>query len=99
MQANSSTLVEAEEPDMAINIKNEDTERLTRELSELTGEGVTTAVTIAVRERLERVRSEDGLSVEQRVANIMELGRQLASALGPSSVQIDDLYDNNGLPA
>ncbi len=84
---------------MAINIKNEDTERLTRELSELTGEGVTTAVTIAVRERLERVRSEDGLSVEQRVANIMELGRQLASALGPSSVQIDDLYDNNGLPA
>jgi antitoxin VapB len=83
---------------MAINIKNEETERLTRELTELTGEGVTTAVTVAVRERLERVRQTE-LTTEQRATKILELGRQIAHALGPNPMQIDDLYDDaTGLP-
>jgi hypothetical protein len=41
---------------MGLNIKNEETQRLVRELAMLTGENMTTAVTQAVRERLERVR-------------------------------------------
>lgn len=82
---------------MAINIKNDETERLTRELTDLTGEGVTAAVTVAVRERLERVRQSE-ISTDQRVAKIRELGRQIGAALGPSPMQVEDLYDENGFP-
>jgi antitoxin VapB len=41
---------------MAFNIKNEETDRLARELVELTGESLTDAVTIALRERIVRCR-------------------------------------------
>ena len=41
---------------MAINIKDETADRLARELADETGESITTAVSIAVRERLERLR-------------------------------------------
>jgi antitoxin VapB len=42
---------------MALNIKNPDAEKLTKELAQLTGETATKAVTEAVRERLERLRA------------------------------------------
>ena len=41
-----------------LNIKNEETYRLAQELSRLTGENVTQAVTRAVEERLERLRAK-----------------------------------------
>ena len=41
---------------MSLNIKNEETCRLARELAELTGETITGAITVALRERLERKR-------------------------------------------
>jgi antitoxin VapB len=41
---------------MALNIKDETADRLARELAAETGESITTAVTVAVRERLERLR-------------------------------------------
>ena len=41
---------------MALNIKDEGADRLARELAAETGESITTAVTVAVRERLERLR-------------------------------------------
>jgi antitoxin VapB len=41
---------------MALNIKDEGADRLARELAAETGESITTAVSIAVRERLERLR-------------------------------------------
>ena len=41
---------------MALNIKDDRTDRLVRELAAETGENLTTAVTVAVRERLERLR-------------------------------------------
>jgi antitoxin VapB len=83
---------------MAINIKNDETQRLTRELAALTGESVTAAVTVAVRERLDRVRKSD-LTTEQRAAKILDLGRQIANGLGANPMEIDDLYDDAGLPA
>jgi antitoxin VapB len=43
---------------MALTVKNEETERLARELSKLTGETLPAAVTVALRERLDRVRNE-----------------------------------------
>ena len=43
-------------PGMALNIKDDVADRLARELAAETGETITTAVTVAVRERLERLR-------------------------------------------
>lgn len=41
---------------MAINIRNPETERLAEELAKLTGESKTKAVTVALRDRLQRLR-------------------------------------------
>ena len=42
---------------MALSIKTEEADRLARDLARLTGETMTQAVTVALRERLERQRS------------------------------------------
>lgn len=49
---------------MALNIKNPETERLAAEVAELAGESKTQAVTVALRERRERLRR--GETLEQR---------------------------------
>lgn len=88
---------------MGMNIKNTETERLTRELAEVTGESLTTAVTTAVRQRLDRVQAAgDAPSPEQRAEHILFLGGQIASRLtGPFATDDhgDLLYDERGLPA
>ena len=43
---------------MGLSIKTEEADRLARELSRLTGETMTDAITEAMRERLERLRAE-----------------------------------------
>ncbi len=43
---------------MGLSIKTEEADRLARELSRLTGETMTDAITKAMRERLERLRAE-----------------------------------------
>ncbi len=45
---------------MALSIKDPETDRLARELSQATGESITAAVAMALRERLERVRGRAG---------------------------------------
>lgn len=44
---------------MRLTIKNPETDRLARELVALTGESITAAVTVALRERLERFHAID----------------------------------------
>ena len=51
---------------MALNIKNAETERLAAEVAELAGESKTQAVTVALRERRERLRRRE--TVEERRA-------------------------------
>lgn len=70
---------------------------MSRELANLTGESVTTAVTVAVRERLDRVRAGT-VTAAHRATRILELGRLIAPALAPA-ISIEDLYDAEGLPA
>jgi antitoxin VapB len=48
---------------MGLTIKNQETYRLTRELADLTGESMTTAVAEAVRERLDRLSRAQGGSL------------------------------------
>ncbi len=84
---------------MSINIKNEETCRLASELAQLTGDTMTGAITVALRERLERERSER--SAEARVQRLLAIGKRCASMLrdGPSAVEHGDfLYDERGLP-
>ena len=83
---------------MGLNIKNEETHQLVRELSERTGETMTTAVTTAVRERLERVRREQGRSLADR---LLAIGTDCAARLKEpfrSADHADLLYDEHGLP-
>ena len=84
---------------MSLNIKNEETCRLAGELAHLTGETMTGAITVALKERLERERSER--SAEARVQRLLAIGRRCASMMGdgPSAVAHGDfLYDERGLP-
>jgi len=83
---------------MGLNIKNEETHQLARELAERTGETMTAAVTTAVRERLERVRREQGDSLADR---LLAIGRDCAARLREpfrSADHADLLYDERGLP-
>lgn len=83
---------------MAINIKNAETQRLSNKLAEITGESITTAVTVAVRERLDRVHQAVPTR-DERVAKVLELGRQISAALGPNPMKVKDLDDDEtGLP-
>ncbi len=45
---------------MALSIKDEQADRVARELAQVTGETITEAVAVALRERLERVRARRG---------------------------------------
>jgi len=83
---------------MSMNIKNKEAYHLTRQLSELTGESLTTAITEAVRERLDRVRRERGVDLAER---LLLIGRDCAAHLRRPFRTInhaDMLYDDRGLP-
>ena len=83
---------------MAMNIKNDEAQKLAHELSELTGESLTSAVTEAVRERLERLRSAQGASLAHR---LLRIGKECAAHLKEpfrSADHGDILYDERGLP-
>ena len=84
---------------MSLNIKNQETCQLATELAELTGETKTGAITVALRERLERERRER--SVEARTEELLAIGQRCAAMLGdgPSAEDHGDvLYDERGLP-
>ena len=84
---------------MELNIKNEETYLLARDVARLTGETVTGAITVGLQERLEREqhrRSADALAHELHV-----IGQRCAGLLGPgpSAVEHGDLlYGERGLP-
>ena len=84
---------------MGLNIKNEETCRLASELANLTGDTMTAAITMALRERLERERRLR--SAETRLREMRAIAERCANLLGPgpSAVEHGDvLYDERGLP-
>ena len=84
---------------MGLNIKDDETCRLAGELARLTGETMTGAITVALRQRLareKRLRNADA-----RVEELLAIGRRCAESLGPgpSAMEHGDLlYDDRGLP-
>jgi antitoxin VapB len=84
---------------MSLNIKNEEAHRLARQLSEITGESMATAVTKAIGERLDRVRTKK--AVKSMRERIMKLARKSAPLWKEPFRSIDHgdlLYDEKGLP-
>ena len=84
---------------MSLNIESDEILQLARELASLTGETIPEAVTVALRERLERVRHER--KVEERLQAMRAISQRTARKLrdGPSAVEHGDfLYDERGLP-
>jgi antitoxin VapB len=83
---------------MGLNIKNEETYQLVRELAALTGESMTAAVREAICERLERVRRERSASLAER---LVAIGKDCASHLKEPSLSADHddlLYNERRLP-
>ena len=85
--------------DMSLNIKNERTHALVRELATLRGVSQTEAVEEAVRARLGGITAEH--DKEARFERITELARQTAESFQAQGIALttDDLYDDEtGLP-
>lgn len=84
---------------MALNIKDEETDRLARELAEATGETITGAVATALRERLERLRARSGRrSLGDELEEIVERFATLPVLDDRSPEEIIG-YDEHGLPS
>jgi antitoxin VapB len=82
---------------MSLNIKDEETHKLVRQLANETGETLTRAVTEAVRERLHRVRKKQ--RKKPSIEELLEFGRRCRSHLkGPVPDHAALLYDEDGLP-
>lgn len=82
---------------MALSIKTAEADRLARELAAATGETLTDAVTKALRERLDRVRTKQDDYVER----IRRLQDEIAALPVVDSRSPDEIigYDEHGLPS
>ncbi len=84
----------------SLNIKDEETHRLASELAQLTGETLTTAVKLSVKERIERQRqSPKRQNRMEWLEQLTERTAPLLKDLPPSDKIGDLLYDKEtGLP-
>ena len=83
---------------MSLNIKNDQTHKLAKELAKATGQNMTVAVTEAVRDHLYRVRSEQGAGLAER---LLAIGKDCAAHLREPFRSVDHgelLYNEKGLP-
>lgn len=86
---------------MSLNIKNEDVHDLVRELADVLGTSQTSAVEVAVREKLAAVRADTKQAERER--RIRRAVADLQEVVRGSDVDLwrvmDDLYDSEtGLP-
>lgn len=82
-----------------LTIDNEQADTLARRLAALTGEAVGTAVTAAIRERLERL--ENVQSEEHLLADVHVISARFRQHLEQPMTSLDHgdlLYDEHGLP-
>ncbi|MEX1125598.1 MAG: type II toxin-antitoxin system VapB family antitoxin [Acidimicrobiia bacterium] len=80
---------------MALSIKNDEADQLARELAETTGESLTDAVVISLRQRLERERRKPGTSKK-----LLDLAAEVAKYPVLDDRTPDEIigYDELGLP-
>jgi antitoxin VapB len=81
---------------VSLNIKNPETHALAAQIARKTGESMTEAVTVALRERLARLEQPDALAED-----LLAIGKDCAARLKEPWRSIDHgalLYDDLGLP-
>lgn len=83
---------------MALSIKTDEADELARELTRLTDESLTEAVTVALRERLDRVRHGQRADMAWRLSRLQLEYLSLPVVDGRSPEQIVG-YDLAGLPS
>jgi len=89
---------------MALSLKNEETERIVRELASRRGISLVAAVTEATRETLERDKAQDDSMNKKKglAAWLMEISRETAPLMNDGRTTkdlFDELYDDEtGLP-
>jgi antitoxin VapB len=83
---------------MALSIKDPETERLARELSQLTGENITTATRRAIIERLRRLGGQSRRTA--LLEDMAEIRRRWSEMRVVDDRSADDIlgYDEHGLP-
>jgi antitoxin VapB len=81
---------------MGMNIKSDEAHALAKKIASHTGESLTSAVVVALKERLERIERER--HVQEKIRRIDEILAKLPPV--PPGVTSDhsDLYDDDGLP-
>jgi antitoxin VapB len=84
---------------MALNIKADGADRLARELAAETGESITTAVAVAVRERLERLRG--AVPRERRRQELTQIAERSSGRRVRDRRSADEIlgYGPDGLPS
>ena len=84
---------------MALNIRNPETERLAEALAKLTGETKTQAVTVALRDRLERLRRRR--SGRRLAEELDEIALHCASLPVLDARDVEEIlgYDEQGMPS
>jgi len=89
---------------MSLNIKNEETTRMVRELAALKGVSLVVAVSEAVKEKLEKEKAEREVAAKGKKSRselLMEFAREYTARVKNPihSWEIDALlYDEDGLP-
>jgi antitoxin VapB len=89
---------------MALNIKNEETTRIVRELASRRGISLVAAVTEAARETLQRDKAQEALKNGKKglAARLMEISRETAPLMNDGRTikeLFEELYDEQtGLP-
>jgi antitoxin VapB len=83
---------------MALNVKSAEADRLARELAAVAQESLTEAVTIALRERLDRIRNQQQSDI---VARLRRLSGWYTALPVQDSRTPDEIigYDAHGLPS
>jgi antitoxin VapB len=82
---------------MGLNIKNPKLEAEIRALAEQTGETLTDAIAIAVRDRRARL-AKAGVGADDRRAALRRIVESVNMPVEHRTSNHDDLYDENGLP-
>jgi antitoxin VapB len=82
---------------VGLNIKSAEVHQLARQVADLTGTSMTSAIEIALREKLERLDREGG--VEAIVERALRIARESGPPGPDESSDHSSLYDEQGLPA
>ena len=87
--------------DMSLNIKNETTHALVRQLAAMTGQSQTSAVEDAVRRRIAELEIRPSADVDERrrrIRAVIRRAQQLPSTGRTTEEIMDEMYDEMGLP-